>query len=282
MLILKSFFRKKNTKKYILLFSFLFIAIFGLFFVKKYYTLKMQENYQDAFIEFVAPYQELKNIQKMSFFQRVDYGLDIEYQNETFTLLHSMLYPVSKDNTFISLKYQDVLKIDDSLSFEVLGNFTNLKINGYYDQAYSDVFFVNDSVINDLISQNKMILYRVTLKNWMDREEVISKIKKNVNFEEKYGIVQYLYKKNDINLEGTIGILQILLSFLLLLFALVFFLTIYNVFCDEQILDRMYFYLGFSKNSRKIFFFSKILFLFLVSFCFAVVITFLLLFLYLK
>ena len=89
--------------------------------------------------------------------------------------------------------------------------------------------------------------YLLVLKNWLKKDKTFDEIKdnyKNVN------ISSYFYTSND-SYTTFITIINILLSILIFLFAIILIVTCFNIIQDEKKKNDIYYKLGYLKANLK-------------------------------
>lgn len=240
MLIYKSFFRKKSTKKYSIIFLLLSLIMICLLFSKKEFLNKANEIYRDSFISFASDKEiDLSNLDNIKSYDKAFY---VECNNP-FT----SVFILSDNSQFVYDKYDD--NVDYNICYY---NDFELKysIINEYNFIYNRELFLLLSNYNDNYNY-----YFIQLKRWDKLENTYNQLK------EVFDVDVNVYEKkiDDNDYIKIIRIFDFLISFMIIIFFVLFVLTFINVVIDESYNNKLYYLLGFTKinifiiNINKIF-----------------------------
>jgi len=249
MLIFKSFFRKKTTKVYLTLFSLLLFSIILLLSFKEYYVSLLKENYKESYLGLVADKKEInklkkiKNIDNISEYLIGDINSDIEY----LTL---------KSND--ELKNNEIILSDHFISKYKINDIINVKINDFvYEFRVKDIkeIQLREALISKeyyelLNNKSTKYEYHLTLNNWIQKEKIIKKLNKSINILDDYGLTVFNSGENKTNINNILAIINITLGVIIIIFFLIYIVSILNTLTDENKSNKLYFNLGY--NRRKI------------------------------
>ena len=239
-MIYRSFFRKKVTKIYLLIFI-IFSVLFSLLFIsKENIIVKGNEAYKKSFIYFSTEKEiELKNEPNVKNYNK---ALRVNCDSDLSEIF------IVNDTPIISNDYEEKVEciIDKyTIQYTVMDNFNIVQNKSLYEILNNDA---------------KEYYYFVTLDNWFDVEKTSKSIK------DSYKVDPIVYEVNidSNNYKNYISIFSILIRILIILFVLLLLISIVNVIIDEKKNNILYYSLGFSK--LKIFYisFNKILLLLLI------------------
>lgn len=240
MLIYKSFFRKKSTKKYCFIFLLLSLITVCLLFSKREFSNKENDIYRNSFIYFVS-----------------DENIDLSVLDNIKS--YDKAFYVDCNNPFTS-----VFILSDNSKF-VYNEYDN---NVDYNICYYNDFELNYSIIHDfnfiynhelylLLSNSNDFYYFVQLERWDKLNVTYDQLKEKFNVD----VAIYEKKIDDNDYTKIIGIFNFLINFMIGLFIILFVFTFINVIVDENFNSNLYYLLGFSKINIFIININKIIFI---------------------
>lgn len=221
-MIYNSFFRKKSTLLYFIIFLIISILFVILSIAKKYYIGLGNEFYDDSYIKFSSPL-------KISFdeFEILNYNQTIEIDcNTTLT------------NVYISAS--------NPIFTNEMGNKLVCQYNDYdieYDLSGEGNIILNKNLYDLLEIDKDSYVYFIKLKNWFDADKVKFDIEKKYNTS-----VQVMEKQKDSNnYKYVIKIFEVFIFTLKLLFIVILVISVINIIIDEKKINYLYYTLGFNK-----------------------------------
>ena len=258
MLIFKSFFRKKTTKNYLIIYSFIILAIFVLIFGKEIINNKYNDLYNGSFITVnEKDYAKIKDIN----------GIDKSYEALQINVderLYNYVYLIKNE----SLKDDEIIIAEESkkeeqnvIEIELQEKYYVFNIKDYSKEINNrNIIYVSKNIYESIKPNGKMV-YIFTLKNWIESKKIDSIISK------KIGVNNYIHyvRGTNNNYEKYLSVLNVLLFTLIVLFIIVLIFTSYNSIQDENKKNIIYYRIGYNKRKLKIYNFAKIFMLLLLS-----------------
>lgn len=260
MLIYKSFFRKKTTRIYFVIYSLIILVIGLLLSARVILENKERELHYGSHILITAnklvKLNNLKNIDKV--YDAII--VKIDNYNEMI-VIYDEKYDEKENRIIMPKIYKEQFKVKDILKVEVNNKEIELIIDGYDDiNGNNDIVYGSDNIIKKY-SKVQERLYVITLKDWKEKENVINELKKLDDISD-IKIRNY----NSINSYLTfISIINVMLIVLIILFVIVLMITCFNIVEDENKKNEIYYKVGYRKNKLKIYNFIKILLLILFA-----------------
>lgn len=242
MIIVKSFWRKKSTKIYFLIFIFLFVIFYILIFSRKYFIQLDNTNYRGSFLSLKVEENEMQNISNSFNIKKITPGI------KTFLNSYEIIFVASnkiKNETQIIIPkiYKDEIEIGSSLEYE---NWF-LTIQDYYDApTYSNIFLISPKIFEQLKRKQEQI-FLVDLKVWAYQNKTIKILEQSQQVSD---ITSYIKKIDDINYDYIITAFRFFSLFLFIIFIIIAFITFINNIEDEKKNNLLYKFLGFSKLKR--------------------------------
>lgn len=246
MMILKSFYRKKRTKIYFIIFTSIF-AIMALFFVSNaYYTKKGNEAYQNSFLMVSAPRDTFSSLMKIKNIKKVDLGVKIVYGST---------WEIYQDDTSF-LKENEIIAPFTAVTDKNLGDTITIQYN-HQDFSFvltnksnspSYSFRINSDAFNKITSDSFDFLYKIHLKNWFDYKKTKKELEKMLSLDE---FDVHIYSQNitiKLDYEFILFVIDILSKIFTFLFFIIFSISLYNIYVDEKKIAHLYFCLGYSKS----------------------------------
>lgn len=242
-MIYRSFFRKKVTKIYLLIFIIFSILFSFLFISKENIIVKGNEAYKKSFIYFSTEKEvELSKEPNVKSYNKALHANCYSDLTEIF---------IVNDTPIVSNDYDEKVEciIDKYIvQYTAMDNFNIVQNKSLYE------FLSND--VNEYY-------YFLSLDNWFDVEKTSKYIKG------RYKVEPIIYEVNidSNNYKNYISIFSITIRILVFLFALLFLISVVNVIIDEKKNNILYYSLGYSKLKIFNITFNKILLLLLIPLC---------------
>lgn len=277
MLIIKSFFRKKTTKKYIIIFCLL-ICIFSFILIGRDYYFKLDnDNTKNSFLEFIAPknqYYEILNLQNV---EEVSINIIASFE-EGIIYLEKGNKEINFNSVLIPETFKDKFNINDKITINYNDNNYLFNIKGYFNAKKNNTLMINSDLFQQISKDTQNVLYRISLKKWFKRDTTIKKIRKKIKYDENYDILAFTIRDKNINFDDEINFFNIVSIALIILYCIIFIFIIYNIIIDEKGINKLLYYLGYDSHKIKIITSSKILLLFLMCFIIVLLISGIILF----
>ena len=243
MLIFKSFLRKKTTKTYLLIYTIILSTLFTLFITKNIMVELENNNYNGSFIEIED--DGSININKLDNIDKIYHAVYIKENYNKVFFINDDSYNLKNNEIIIPIKYQKEMQVNDELELEIANNAYKFIVKDFLNSKNDNVFIVSSNIIKENDNLDKS--YLLVLKNWLKKDKTFDEIKdnyKNVN------ISSYFYTSND-SYTTFITIINILLSILIFLFAIILIVTCFNIIQDEKKKNDIYYKLGYLKTNLK-------------------------------
>ena len=243
MLIFKSFLRKKTTKTYLLIYTIILSTLFTLFITKNIMVELENNNYNGSFIEIED--DGSININKLDNIDKIYHAVYIKENYNKVFFINDNSYNLKNNEIIIPIKYQKEMQVNDELELEIANNTYKFIVKDFLNSKNDNVFVVSSNIIKENDNLDKS--YLLVLKNWLKKDKTFDEIKdnyKNVN------ISSYFYTSND-SYTTFITIINILLSILIFLFAIILIVTCFNIIQDEKKKNDIYYKLGYLKANLK-------------------------------
>lgn len=243
MLIFKSFLRKKTTKTYLLIYTIILSTLFTLFITKNIMVELENNNYNGSFIEIED--DGSININKLDNIDKIYHAVYIKENYNKVFFINDDSYNLKNNEIIIPIKYQKEMQVNDELELEIANNTYKFIVKDFLNSKNDNVFIVSSNIIKENDNLDKS--YLLVLKNWLKKDKTFDEIRdnyKNVN------ISSYFYTSND-SYTTFITIINILLSILIFLFAIILIVTCFNIIQDEKKKNDIYYKLGYLKTNLK-------------------------------
>lgn len=243
MLIFKSFLRKKTTKTYLLIYTIILSTLFTLFIAKNIMVELENNNYNGSFIEIED--DGSININKLDNIDKIYHAVYIKENYNKVFFINDNSYNLKNNEIIIPIKYQKEMQVNDELELEIANNTYKFIVKDFLNSKNDNVFVVSSNIIKENDNLDKS--YLLVLKNWLKKDKTFDEIRdnyKNVN------ISSYFYTSND-SYTTFITIINILLSILIFLFAIILIVTCFNIIQDEKKKNDIYYKLGYLKANLK-------------------------------
>jgi len=240
MLIVKSFLRKKSTKIYFIIFILLILVLLTLGYYNEKYINLANENYRGSYIQFTYSYDYKKKISKMNNIKEISLGIPYKENYEIYYFFQDI--NLSKNEIIINKNAFPNIQIGESITLNE-NNFIVKKLKE--DQDTFDSIYLSEESWNKILKED-IITYRITLMDWTKREKTVEKIKKELNIYDDVTI--YLSQKQEINFDKLVIVSSIVLMIIIFCFFIILITTLINIIYDEQKINKMYIYLGYTKG----------------------------------
>ena len=257
MLIYKSFFRKKTTHIYFIVYTLIIFVICLLLSAKNILEIKDKELHYGSYLliqtDNIDRVNDNKNVSKV--YEALEVKVDNDYYS--LVLINNEEYKIKGNNAIISPIYMNEYKENDKIIITIDSH--QIELNEYsYDskKGYNDVIFVS----NELVQQYKSNKYLITLKDWNKKQDIISFLNDN-DIETIY--VRESMENNSI--QTFITIINISMIVLIILFCIILVITSLNIVEDENKKNSIYSKIGYGKQKLKIYNFTKIILLIVLS-----------------
>lgn len=257
MLIYKSFFRKKTTKIYLLIYSLILLVIGLLLSTKIILNNKQKELYNGSYIFIQTNDTEellkINNIKKI--YEGIPIKLDDYYEA---VLISDDKYKINDDCVIIPEINKNIYKIKDKVNIFINDEQLEFYVGGYSN--YNDsatVLYSSSNIIKKYSDPNKM-RYLIILKDWNKYSQTLNELNK-ISGDSIISI------NNNESMQTFIKIINIMLLILLILFVIVLLITCVNIIEDEAKKNNIYYKVGYNKFNLKIYNLNKILLLIIFS-----------------
>lgn len=228
-LILKSFFRKKTTRIFLIIYTLIIISLLGLFYGLKILNAKEKENYNGAFIYINSTsFSKLKNINNINSY-KFGLKLDDEY--------NFAIYNYSLNNNQIIIP--DTFAHDKS-TISLSG--TNITFD-VKDYNQSTSLYEISKEMYDSLKENYDVVLIVYLNDYLKSEKTIVDIKKEFNNEETV----LMFNRHKYDYGKYIFIVKVFILVISLLFGIIVFFTSFNIVEEENEKNDIYYKLGYEK-----------------------------------
>ena len=269
MLIFKSFYRKKTTKNFLIIFILLYTIMGTLFFLRQYYIKETNKTYSNAYIyvedtnncQRLYHYKNITDIQEALTLEiaNQEYFFKIDKQLSDNEIILPSLLPTDNSQTTIDLTYEQY-----SHNFQVKG----LQENGTYSSFYS----VNANNFALLKNQKEVkSICAFSLNNWLNKDKTLAKLDKQYD-----QIYTFNYKSANLDFTNINKVLSIFLNIFIYIFLAILLTSIINIIFSEKTKNTLYTAIGFTQSQVLGYLFLKILSLHILAiplgYCFAKII----------
>lgn len=258
MLILKSFFRKKTTKIYLIIYTFIILILMLLVFTKNVLIQKENELHNGTFIAIknfdISKYNNKENLNKVLKTTIIQNKVGEEYLliinndlKDNEVIISSLLKEKFKNNREFEINNNNqtikfiIKDFDDNIKYLFLIKVSVETYNKYYD-------FSNERTI-------------ITFKNWLNIQDDVNNLRKIYGDE---NVFPY-YLIGNTNYKNFVTVINILLIVLIFLFIIVLIIANFNIIQDENKKNLLYYKIGYNKYILKLFNILKIIILLIGS-----------------
>lgn len=252
-MIYKSFYRKKTTKLYFIIFTLLFSLVTISILSKQFFLNYVNEKYSRSFIQ-VFTDEDINKINSINGIKSINNGI---YLNDRYYVV-----PNEKINNNDEVIVHKVLATNSNdLSIIYNGNEQHYSIIDSHNNSYDEIE-VSKDYYEILKKDNNPIIYRIFINNWLENETIQKEIKNTIEVKEIN-----CYEYSDFNRDPTsiIIIFNIAIILVSILTIIVILISIQNVLIDEKKKDDLYRKLGFKIRTIKIYNYIKVISLLALS-----------------
>lgn len=276
MLILKSFFRKKTTKIYLIIFTSILTIMFNLILTKQKLINECIDFYDGSTITFESSKNALEKIKQIDNIKKITYGLPAKVNNSN-VLAYLIKDEKLKSNEAYYLTNISEYELSIPSTIEINYNNTihtyniSKKINSK-TMVLAYIIYISEEEYNLLVNDSQNYIYILEYENHLKLNETIDNIENNINTE-KIEIMNNKKIPNKIdNFESDITIYSIFSRISFIIFFITFIIILKNTLLDENNINYLYKYLGFTKRQTKIYNLLKIISLIFISIILALII----------
>ncbi len=241
MLILKSFFRKKTTKNYIIIFTSIYFIMFILLLFKGYYIGLNNDANKNSYI-YIDNAQDFEILKRFKDIDNIEEGCLVNIDNQEYIFIKD---DSLKNNEIVVPNYSEDLNVNDTLDFNY-GKDSNLFVvkNKQEDNYNFRFYSVNSEQFNKILGEEDSSLIKIfTLKNWLKSNSLL----KNMNKEMVGNTVIFNSRASMANFEGIINLLNVFIVLCIIVFIILLFLSIFNIYMNDKKNNFMYEVVGISK-----------------------------------
>lgn len=261
MILLKSFFRKKTTKIYIIVFIILALSLVISNSLKNYFIQFANSNYEGSFIYTESNDYNLDNLKSIKNIKQIYKSAILNINNimVLFTNPDFINYKESLAENLILIPqiYQNDYKIGDNFNININDINLDLKVKGYFNSNnYPFIYIINSKLIDEMIINNMGInAYAIKLNNWIDRDDTLNKIRETLKVE---NISTHIVNHHQMNFDFLIKVFNIILNMIIASFIIISIITLFNICNDERKKHMIYKSMGYSNQQLTILMITKI------------------------
>lgn len=252
MLILKSFFRRKTTRNYIIIFTSIYLIMFILLLFKGYYIGLNNDANKNSYI-YMDNEQDFEILKRFKDIDNIEEGCLVNIDNQEYIFIKD---DSLKNNEIVVPNYSEDLNVNDTLDFNY-GKYSNLFVvkNKQEDKYNFRFYSVNSEQFNKILGEEDSSLIKIfTLKNWLKSNSIL----KNMNKEMIGNTVIFNSRASMANFEGIINLLNVFIVLCIIVFIILLFLFIFNIYMNDKKNNFMYEVVGISKMKVLGYFILKI------------------------
>ena len=241
MLILKSFFRRKTTRNYIIIFISIYFIMFILLLFKGYYIGLNNIANKNSYI-YMDNEQDFEILKRFKDIDNIEDGCLVNIDNQEYIFIKD---DSLKNNEIVVPNYSEDLNVNDTLDFNY-GKYSNLFVvkNKQEDNYNFRFYSVNSEQFNKILGEEDSSLIKIfTLKNWLKSNSLL----KNMNKEMIGNTVIFNSRASMANFEGIINLLNVFIVLCIIVFIILLFLSIFNIYMNDKKNNFMYEVVGISK-----------------------------------
>lgn len=255
MLIFKSFFHKKTTKIYICLLSILFLILLLINSFRLYYSQLLQLEYDTNSSYFITINKDdISKVYDSEFIKNPVLGLNLLY-NDGFYLFTGYSTSLNLNELIVQNDYffNNNILIENKYSISDI----------YYDNIIDYDCVISYDLYQQLYSSSSEVTIKFSISNWK-YIEILEQELKNI-FEYDINFVYDYSEEFDYNLNNIIFYINIFMILLFLIVLATVIIVFINILWDDNKINRLYKYLGFSSYKVRFYNIFKLLLLFIIS-----------------
>lgn len=241
MLILKSFFRRKTTKNYLIIFTSIYFIMFILLLFKGYYIGLNNAANKNSYV-YIDNEQDFEILKHFKDVDNIEDGCLVNADNQEYIFIKD---DSLKNNEIVVPNYSEDLNVNDTLDFNY-GKYLNLFVvkNKQEDKYNFRFYSVNSEQFNKILGEEDSSLIKIfTLKNWLKSNSILM----NMNKEMIGNTVIFNSRAAMANFEGIINLLNVFIGLCIVIFIILLFLSIFNIYMNDKKNNFMYEVVGISK-----------------------------------
>ncbi len=253
MLVFKSFYHKRITKLYIVLFSLLLLTILVLKALEDNYLTVIEDTTKGSYISLVSTKDKGSKILKMANVLEVEEGL-ISDMTPDFSLNYLEVFPTHllKDKEIIlSNHFFGDYEVMDSFLLAFDGKDYNFTIRDI-DNLDVRRALISEEMFKKIADISDKRFYKITLKNFINHDKTIKKIKKKIPLKEGYSLNVFNANTPKENIVRLANILKIVLTMVIFSFVIIYVICIANTLADEINVNELLRKLGYTKIKVRI------------------------------
>lgn len=253
MVIYNGFFRKKNVKIYIALFTLLFCLILILIKGREYYIELNNKTYGNSIVSITSDKDISKKLKYYSNVKETEIGILFKTNGEElFFIVDESL---EDDEIIVANSTEAKGQISISIN-DIIENFT---IKDYHQKS-SNEFYISRKKYQDLEKENHLLIYRLNLKNWSNYSKTVDKL-----LEDNFDVSYQINKTSNVDFDNQIRYFSIITIVLIVILIITLIISIFNLIEDEQKTNTLYRYLGYKKSKVKMILIQKLILIIAVS-----------------
>lgn len=261
MIILKSFYRKKNTRIYLTVITLIFTAIISLFMARNYNVDQANQNLSKSYLMFDANKDAIDDIAKIKGLNHITYGIkstayltreewDTYKEPRDLILIASQKVATNHaianyEASFFFYMYSSEFYLGTQKLEFTIDKFLEQKKEEDYNYLY-----INSSDFNNLSREVNEYTYIINVNKWLSRKNVIKELKEKIPSLKDFEEYEYNIKTLDYS-QMNILIFTVLLIALSIIYIIVLIINIKNILIDENRNTRLYQCLGFTNTIIK-------------------------------
>lgn len=267
MIILKSFYRKKNTKIYLVIITLLFLSIGILLYLRQSNYNRANNNLEPSYISFNANKEALEFIQKINDIKELKYGIEAYYYNKAHDDTRS-IYLFSNnevENNYTYISQYLTTDFSSIASITLNGNKYHFKVNKIINENIDfEYMYISSTDFNTISSKSSNYTFFIYPSKWLEKDKIINRLKtfgilkENIEEYEKTRLVSNSFLTK-------YYLISIVLIIIGIIFLIVLFITIKNILIDENKNTKLLRCLGFRNSTIKKYHILKIISLLALS-----------------
>ena len=261
MIIYKSFFRKRNIKIYIIIYTLLLTLIMLLSLGRKYYIEQNNLTYGNSIIEVKSTQNINKKLKCYSNVKEIREGISLNIDDEEF------FFMADKDLKEDEIILAESLNVEKQVKLLINNDIKIFTIKAYH-QKRTDEFYISSKTYQDLKNESKSLTYRLNLKNWSNYSKTVDKL-----LEDNFDVSYQINKTANVDFDNQIRYFSIITIVLIVVLIITLIISIFNLIEDEKKTNILYRYLGYKKSKVKIILVQKLILVFLISILISIILS---------